>query len=247
MLKSNRTSSRPAHHANNSGTAFINPWPSADKPTWTELLQGQFPLGFYKSDLHKHDKAHNVQVVKPDWGIASLQKQALDKTQCVIGTWLGHASSLVEIPSSDKDAHRGKSVYLLFDPIFSDKAGPPYGGGVTRMKKPPCRVEELPGVNALFISHNHYDHLDEGSVRSVVKMFPHVVYFVPLGVKKWFVSVGVVADKVVELDWEESREFCIDGSGLGSVRVPGGDDETTLKVSCVPAQHNSARSPLEVI
>src|ERR1700742_1028250 len=138
--------SRPPHHANSSATAFVNPWPSASVPTWGELVQSSFPLGWYKEEHIRHEKARELKVVTPDWGKASLNTGNLDKTKSVIGTWLGHASALVEIPPLESIEQR--SIWLLFDPIFSAKAGPTVNSGVLRFKKAPCQVDDLPGCDA---------------------------------------------------------------------------------------------------
>lgn len=286
MLKSQRTSTRPAHHANNTATSFVNPWPSAGLPTLTEVFQSSFPFGWYNKDrLHSHSKSRKIKVVKPDWGRGSQrQPQAVEaksstsaatttsdrKPQSIITTWLGHATALVEIPpllggeGEEADTRRlpsdglnKKSTYLLFDPIFSTRAGPTQYQGVARHKEPPCQVADLPGCDAVFISHSHYDHLDVASIKAVFKHFPNARYFVSLGVKSWLLStIKVAKDQIIELDWWQDREFNIsdfDSPASGdssSVQKQDQQDKqdtstTTLKVSCVPAQHNSGRSPAD--
>ncbi len=202
--------SRPAHHANNNGTRFINPWPSAGAPTWAELLQASFPFGFYKADLDTHHKARSVKVIKPDWGAASLKDRNLERRTCIIGTWLGHAGALVEIPSLH-EADSG-SLWLLFDPIFSTRAGPTQYNGVVRAKSSPCQVENLPGGDALFV---------------------------PLGIKQWLSSSGIPDKQIYELDWWQNREYSPLDFGLQVTSTV--EEETILRFSCVPAQHNSGR------
>ncbi|KAK5552459.1 Protein-lysine N-methyltransferase efm4 [Exophiala xenobiotica] len=229
--------SRPAHHANNNGTRFINPWPSAGAPTWAELLQASFPFGFYKTDLHTHHKARAVKVVKPDWGAATLKDRNLDRRKCIISTWLGHAGALIEIPSLYEAD--GRSLWLLFDPIFSMRAGPTQYGGVVRAKSSPCQVEDLPGCDAIFISHNHYDHTDWPTIQAVSKRFPKTKYFVLLGIKQWLTSSGIPDKQIYELDWWQNREYSPLDFGLQVTSAS--DEETILRFSCVPAQHNSGR------
>ena len=235
------SSPRPSHHANNSATSFINPWPSAGAPTWAELLNVSFPFGWYQEALRNHPKARDVKVVQPDWGRASLKKGGLDRTKSIVGTWLGHAGALVELPPFEEADQ--KSVWLLFDPIFSMRAGPTQYSGVARMKNSPCQVEDLPGCDAIFISHNHYDHLDLSSIRSLLERFPKARYFVPLGIKKWLSSTGVPGELIFELDWWDNREYSLLDFGH-DVKSPS-SDQNVLKFSCVPAQHNSGRSPVD--
>ena len=236
-----RSTQRPAHHANNSATAFVNPWPSGTAPTWGELAQSSFPLSWYKDEHVRHEKARELQVLTPDWGEASLKKRNLDKRDSVIGTWLGHASALVEIPSLDRAERR--STFLLFDPIFSLKAGPTENRGVTRFKNAPCQVEDLPGCDAVFISHNHYDHLDAGSIRSIVKRFPKAKFFVGLGIKQWLAAMSVPTALCSEMDWWDNREFSLEDFGVEPHATS--NDQIVFRFTCTPAQHNSARSPVD--
>lgn len=234
---------RPSHHTSNAGTSFINPWPSASAPTWAELTQASFPLGWYKDGLRSHSKAREVKVVTPDWGRTSLKKKGLDRSNCVIGTWLGHASTLVGLPPLGEPDQ--KSVWLLFDPIFSLRAGPTQYSGFARTKRPPCQVGDLPGCDAVLISHNHYDHLDTASVKAILTKFPQAKYFVPLGIKQWLSSTGVPDDLIYELDWWQDRELSPSDFGQRATPTPSSTDQTLIKVSCVPAQHNSGRSGLD--
>src|ERR1700760_3501888 len=125
---------RPSHHLNGSATSFQNPWPSAGRPTWAELLKVSFPLGWYSDapDLPSHVRP--VKVVKPDWGAPSLRslKEQNPKSNHVIATWLGHAGALAEFPPT---ASQDESVYVLFDPIFSVRAGPTQYTGPSRLRE----------------------------------------------------------------------------------------------------------------
>jgi L-ascorbate metabolism protein UlaG (beta-lactamase superfamily) len=127
-------------------------------------------------------------------------------------TWIGHATMLVRLG--------GKAV--LFDPNFSDRASPFAFAGPKRVVPIPIDISELPRIDLVLISHNHYDHLDLVSVQRLAAMpqgSPH--FLVPLGLKAWFAALGVT--RVDEYDWwQETRE---DG----------------LRITFVPAQHWSRR------
>lgn len=85
--------------------------------------------------------------------------------------WYGHASALVEI-----EGHR-----VLIDPVWSDRCSPSAAVGPKRLHAPPVRLDELPTVNAILISHDHYDHLDMTTVRELVRR-QSAPFLVPLGV-----------------------------------------------------------------
>ena len=128
-------------------------------------------------------------------------------------TWIGHASVLV---------HLG-GISLLTDPVFSERASPVSFAGPRRLGPAGIAAVDLPRIDAVVISHNHYDHLDAASVKSLaVQPGGSPLFIVPLGVKAWFTDAGI--DRVVELDWWQSRRV--------------GEVEVVL----VPAQHWSGRS-----
>ncbi|MGB7542283.1 MAG: MBL fold metallo-hydrolase [Burkholderiales bacterium] len=111
-------------------------------------------------------------------------------------TWVGHATLLLQIAG----------VNILTDPHFSGRASPfPFFG--PRRKTPPgLALDDLPHIDAVLISHNHYDHLDEESVKRLnAQAGGPPQFFVPLGVKPWMQAHGIA--RAIELDWWESREF----------------------------------------
>jgi L-ascorbate metabolism protein UlaG (beta-lactamase superfamily) len=127
-------------------------------------------------------------------------------------TWYGHSSVLLEI-----DGHR-----VLTDPIWSERASPSPLLGPRRMHPVPVPLSTLPAVDAILISHDHYDHLDLPTVRALQR---HVTapFVVPLGLGSHLRRWGVPDERVVELDWG------------GSVQVGG------FTLTCTEARHFSGR------
>lgn len=155
----------PPHHAPNGG--FRNPWPSAQVPTWTEIISGGNPLSWAHSNLHAHDKAKRIKVVRPDWGLALADPApvtllAPGAGPRLLATWLGHAAAFVQVPlarRTNKGKEAGVSVSeervsVLFDPMFSARAGPTSYTGPSRINQLPCAVEDIPACEIVCISHN---------------------------------------------------------------------------------------------
>src|SRR5438552_12117597 len=102
-------------------------------------------------------------------------------------TWVGHSTMLVQIDG----------VNLLTDPHWGDRASPVGFAGPRRLVPPGIRFEDLPHIDAVLISHDHYDHLDRDTVERLARDH-HPTFFVPLGLKAWFTRIGI--DEVIELD-----------------------------------------------
>ncbi|MFJ8689677.1 MBL fold metallo-hydrolase [Micromonospora wenchangensis] len=110
-------------------------------------------------------------------------------------TWYGHATVLIEI--------EGRRV--LLDPLWSDRGSPVPGVGPKRLHPMPVALADLPRLDAIVISHDHYDHLDMPTVRALNRT-QDAMFVVPLGVGAHLERWGVPAARIVELDWEESAE-----------------------------------------
>ncbi|SHN40163.1 MBL fold metallo-hydrolase [Cryptosporangium aurantiacum] len=108
-------------------------------------------------------------------------------------TWYGHSSALVEI----------EGCRVLFDPVWSERCSPSSLVGPRRLHPNPVPLAQLPRVDAVVISHDHYDHLDGPTVRGLVRL-QEVPFLVPLGIGAHLERWGVPADRIVELDWDES-------------------------------------------
>jgi N-acyl-phosphatidylethanolamine-hydrolysing phospholipase D len=158
-----------------------------------------------------------VPIQKPNWGV--------DKTTSLRATWIGHASFLIETAAA---AGKERGVRILLDPVFAERVGPWGVVGPKRFSPTPCSLQALPEVDAVVISHNHYDHLDIDTVKSLYASRPGLHFFCGLNNKSWFVLSGIADEDVTELDWWDSAELEV--NGIGNVRL-----------TCTPAQHASAR------
>jgi L-ascorbate metabolism protein UlaG (beta-lactamase superfamily) len=127
-------------------------------------------------------------------------------------TWFGHASALLEV-----DGHR-----VLVDPVWGERVSPSPLLGPTRLHPVPVPLEELPPVDAVLISHDHYDHLDLPTVRALLRT-QTAPFVIPLGIGVHLRTWGVPEDRIVELDWNDSATV-------------GG-----LTLTCTEARHFSGR------
>jgi len=131
-------------------------------------------------------------------------------------TWMGHSSTLLEI-----DGTR-----VLIDPVWDKRAAPMQWAGPKRFYDAPLSLQELPRIDAILLSHDHYDHLGAGTVRKLagLEAAAGAQWIAPLGVGTVLSGLGVAACRVAELDWTER------------VRVG------SLEITALPSRHFSGRS-----
>lgn len=152
-----------------------------------------------------------------------------------------HAASSASPPRLEVDNTRDRSINILFDPIFSKRCSPSQSVGPVRFTDPPCQVEDLPPIDLILLSHDHYDHSDVESLRKILERRGQAVkVLVGLGNKDWLVSsVGFKRSQVSELDWWDEAILTASGSPV----QPGDQARAALRVVCTPAQHGSGRVP----
>jgi L-ascorbate metabolism protein UlaG (beta-lactamase superfamily) len=130
-------------------------------------------------------------------------------------TWMGHSSSLIEIDGTT----------VLIDPVWDERAGPG-NWGPKRFFAPALLLENLPRIDAVVISHDHYDHLGAQTIQrlAVLEKAKEAKWVTPLGVGAILQRLGVVRERITEIDWTES---CWVGS---------------LTITALPSRHFSGRS-----
>ena len=193
-----------SHHRHGGG--YRNPWPGAEPKgfsgilrwmLWERLVRGR------PKDPHPSVFAR----AEPSFAVPHAATESLTVT------WVGHSTLLVQIA--------GRNV--LTDPVWSERASPVPFAGPRRWSPPGVSFERLPPIDVVLLSHNHYDHLDDQTVRRLIARAPDARWVTPLGVGEFVRQRG--AARVDELDWWQDLELA------------------GLRVGCTPAQHFSARGP----
>ncbi|UTH74670.1 MBL fold metallo-hydrolase [Chromobacterium sp. IIBBL 290-4] len=171
--------------------------PGAAMPSLRDFLCGgerRVPAG----PLPTHDPRHDWRK-PPESGLRA--------------TWLGHSSVLIEIDG----------LRLLTDPVWGSRASPTRLAGPKRFQPSPVKLKELPPLDAILVSHDHYDHLDYPTIRVLAQT--GAPFVTSLGVGAHLEAFGVPPERIIELDWWESY------------RHPGSE----LTVTATPSQHFSGR------
>ncbi|KAI8997350.1 beta-lactamase superfamily domain-containing protein [Pilobolus umbonatus] len=216
---------KKAHHE---GKGFANPWPS-----FVNRGLGTFPRMLNELELSKPLKEATPSdmpaKVELDWN--RIRREIEDNEETIEATWLGHACALVRI----------NGFNILLDPVFSERCSPVQFVGPKRYTAPPCQLKDLPRIDAVVISHNHYDHLDSNSIKELETLHPECKFYVPLGNKAWFKLSKPLntrgEERVTELDWwDESILQRYNGDGHVTAE---------LKLTCTPCQHFSGRGLLD--
>jgi L-ascorbate metabolism protein UlaG (beta-lactamase superfamily) len=132
-------------------------------------------------------------------------------------TWMGHSSLLVEIDG----------VRVLVDPVWDERASPVSWTGPKRFYTAPMRLEDLPRIDVVLVSHDHYDHLGKATIRGLARLasMRETQWVTSLGVGAVLREFGVDDARIAELDWTQSAS------------VAGG----RLEITAVPSRHFSGR------
>lgn len=173
---------------NFSDGVFVNP--EGTRATPSSSMLAFLPTYFRKEERLRRAPAHAVPVHPTT--VADLATPAASGLRL---TWMGHSSVLAEI-----DGAR-----VLFDPVWSERCSPFSFAGPRRLHPVPVPLAETGRLDAVVISHDHYDHLDMATVRALART--GVAFVVPLGVGAHLEHWGVPADRVTELDWHESAHL----------------------------------------
>ncbi|HEX6308380.1 MAG TPA: MBL fold metallo-hydrolase [Longimicrobiales bacterium] len=191
---------------------FVHPWPLEEGASrgLRDLLRWQRDR--VRNGVVPDPPPHAFTVATPD---VAQPRVARDELRI---TWIGHATFLIQLAG----------INVLTDPVWSARASPLPWAGPRRLVPAALPFAELPPIDAIVLSHDHYDHLDAPTVRRLQRRFGAQLHWItPLGYRRWLRRRSVRT--VTELDWW----------GDASIDTAAGK----LHVRAVPAQHWSKRTP----
>jgi N-acyl-phosphatidylethanolamine-hydrolysing phospholipase D len=191
---------------------FVIPWPLEDSPSRGMRDIARWYRQRLRNGVAPNPPAGTFPMAEPD---IAAPRNANDELRI---TWIGHATFLIQLAG----------ITILTDPVWSRRASPIGWAGPSRLVPPGLGFDSLPPVDAVVLSHDHYDHLDSRTVSRLQSRFGNdLAWVTPLGYRSWLNGFGIA--NVTELDWWDSARL----------NTPGGD----LDVRATPAQHWSKRSP----
>jgi L-ascorbate metabolism protein UlaG (beta-lactamase superfamily) len=174
----------------------------------------QFPFSFFEVGSFFTESLFydEIRIPPTEIPIVSVAASSLSilKPSTLRAFWIGHASVYVEIDG----------IRMLIDPVFSNFASP-FDFGPKRFHPPPITLQDLPKIDAVVISHDHYDHLD---MKTIIHLSERgTLFFVPLGIGAHLEKWEVPKNQIRELEWWQ-------GQMVGKI-----------KIICTPTRHYSGR------
>jgi N-acyl-phosphatidylethanolamine-hydrolysing phospholipase D len=206
----------PSHHFNGN---FRNPYLPADfQPSTIEFLKARF-----FDDLQWPEEPENY---RESWQSADLEKIHNPDFNKAQATLIGHSTVLLQY----------QGMNILTDPMFSERPSFSQRLGPKRYTPPALTIDQLPNIDIIVISHNHYDHLDVDSVKALTSTQfikntngSQPLWLVPLGLKEWFAQFSIT--NIEEMDWWQKYE--IDSKS---------ESKSKLTIQAQPSQHWSRRA-----
>lgn len=223
--------------------SYVNPWKSYKKSPTSFIynmkcyIRSVTRKSFLKQPPEKYvsvdvDLPAINAYAKAASTVQSNQDPALPPVQL---TWFGHAAFLLQM----------NRFNILFDPFLSNRASPVSFAGPYRYRPRGFdSFSQLPAIDAIVISHNHYDHLDKKTIKEILREEKNrnVHIFCPMNLKKWFIKRRIPSSHIIECDWWDDYTFTKNIEVKTESSTTPKTISSSLTISCVPAQHFSQRT-----
>lgn len=207
------------HHHPDGG--FTDPWAAVDRGTRNRDGRGAFlrwRWERFRDGIDPTPPPEALPIV--DSAIARPHAPA-DELRI---TWVGHSTLLVQIGGAN----------LLTDPVWSKRVSPVSWAGPARLVPAAPAFDALPPIDAVLISHDHFDHLDKPTIARLAEAHADAHWFTPLGYRTWLGRRGI--RRVTELDWWQAGDFLPRATSATNGAGP-------FRVTAAPARHWTARNP----
>lgn len=200
--------------ATKKGNRYLNPVPTR---------MGGFELVYKLPPLLLRNRAEKEPRQAPGPFVTDPQVYRTAPQSGLRVTWFGHSGLLLEI-----DGFR-----VLLDPVWELRASPLRWVGPRRFFAPTLRLEDLPALDAVLISHDHFDHLGATTIRRLARLdvTARAQWVTSAGVGRRLRAFGVPGERIAELDWTQTAE------------IAGAEPADGLRVTAWPARHFSGRAP----
>jgi len=182
---------------------FHSPWPDSEPHSLRDVLK-------WSRERRSHPRAADPPRNSFPTAASEIAHPRADTNQ-FSATWIGHSTVLLQFAGRN----------IITDPVFSQRASPVQWAGPRRLTDPSMSIDDLPPIDIVLLSHNHYDHLDRRSVTRIARANPEAKWVAPLRLSRYTRRWGI--GDVVELDW------------WGSAVVDG------IRITATPARHFAAR------
>ena len=217
---------------------YSNPWPTWHHNSLLEVGRMLLEQRRLPDPLIGVDLATALPVLPPTFS---------PTPDHVTYTWLGHATAFVQL----------YGLNILIDPVFSQRCGPTQWTGPKRLRPVPCSIADLPPIDVVLISHNHYDHLDWGSCQQLVEKAEKqreetgkaggervMRWYVGEGIQHWLTAnTKARKEDVTGLTWWDEATHTLPASSSSS-SSPSSSSSSPV-ITSVPCQHWSVRSAFD--
>ncbi|KIL60779.1 hypothetical protein M378DRAFT_167757 [Amanita muscaria Koide BX008] len=216
----------PAHWADDVPSKFQNPWDSWRSYPPADRIVPYMAFTVKNPTYPNPQKVPLAPVRAPNW--YEYQKEEMKPK--IKSTWLGHACFLLELPTTESNR---RGARILFDPVFSKRCSSSQVVGPKRYTPAPCKIEDTPDIDAIVISHDHYDHMDADTLKNIYERPHKPLVFAPLGNEHFLKTVAKAPKENVHImDWWESKHV--------EVKLPS--STFSFDVTCTPCQHFTGRT-----
>lgn len=211
-----------------------------------------YEVNLKSSATDMKQEVKNIPIMTPDFGF-NVEPSSNSSERQIKATWLGHACFFLQLPppssssTSTSTSTPSRGFNILFDPVFEHRCSPSQYLGPARFTPVPCSPQDLPPIDVIVISHNHYDHFSVNTLDALAASNAKaknsegekILLFLPLNTKYGLPKYVQKKYEIHELDWWESKEIVLKSQGQAEGETQ--DQSQRIRLTATPAQHFTSR------